>query len=100
MESAAMAMTDGKAMGAQAKGPDAVCLQVPLSFLKSGEEARIVRVRGKEELLRYLETLGFVPGARVKAVSQTAGNVIVEIKGAQIALDRRVAMKVATSAFA
>lgn len=65
--------------------------QMPLPFLKAGQPARIVRVRGKEELQRHLATMGFVPGASVKVVSQVSGNAIVEVKGTQVALSQQVA---------
>ena len=45
----------------------------------------------------HLENLGFVEGAFVKVVSETAGNLIVEVKGAQVALDRHVALKIKMS---
>lgn len=98
MENPAAMKAKGQAMDAEPQMTGASCHQVPLSFLRSGEEARVLKVRGKEELQRHLETLGFVPGAQVKAVSQAAGNMIVEVKGTQVALSQQVAMKVVTSA--
>ena len=59
MENAAAMKAEGRAMGADPQMANATCHQVPLSFLRSGEEARVVKVRGKEELQRHLETLGF-----------------------------------------
>ena len=94
MENVAAMKAEGRAMGADPQMANATCHQVPLSFLRSGEEARVVKVRGKEEL----ETLGFVPGAQIKAVSQASGNMIVEVKGTQVALSQQVAMKIITSA--
>lgn len=88
----------GQTMDGQAQASGAACHQVPLSFLRAGEQACIVKVRGKEELQRHLESMGFVVGAQVKAVSQVSGNMIVEVKGAQIALSQQVALKVITSA--
>ncbi|MDO4290292.1 MAG: FeoA family protein [Eggerthellaceae bacterium] len=70
--------------------------QMPLSFLKSGERARVARVRGKGDVHHHLENLGFVEGADVRVVSEQSGNLIVEIKGAQVALDRSVASKIIT----
>lgn len=98
MENAAVMKANGQMAGAGA-APHAAC-QVPLSFLRAGEEARIVRIRGKEDLRRHLETLGFVPGATVKAVAQASGNMIVEVKGTQVALSRQAAAHVIASALA
>lgn len=68
--------------------------QVPLSFLRSGEAARVAKVRGRGELHHHLENLGFVEGAAVRVISEQAGNLIVEVKGSQVALDRQTASKV------
>ena len=71
--------------------------QMPLTFLKPGETARIAKVRGKGETHHHLENLGFVEGAEVSVVCEQAGNLIVAIKGAQVALDRKVASKIITA---
>ena len=65
--------------------------QMPLTFLRSGDAARVAKVRGRGEVHHHLENLGFVEGAVVRVVSEQAGNYIVEVKGAQVALDRSVA---------
>ena len=71
--------------------------QLPLSFAKEGDALRVVKVRGRGDLHHHLENLGFVEGATVRVVSQHAGNMIVEIKGPQVALDKQVALKVITA---
>lgn len=86
-------MTGANAQAASARGH-----QVPLSFLQAGEQAAIVKIRGKEDLQRHLGTMGFVAGASIKVVSQVAGNMIVEVKGTQVALSQQVATHVITSA--
>ena len=67
---------------------------MPLTFLRQGDEARGVRVRGKGDVHHHLENLGFVEGASLTVVSEQAGNVIVQVKGASVALDRSIASKV------
>lgn len=76
------------------------CQQLPLSFLKSGETGRIVKVRGKGELHHHLETLGFVEGAQVMVVSAASGDLIVEVKGTQVALNKQIASRIIASAAA
>lgn len=71
--------------------------QLPLSFAKEGDVLRVAKVRGRGELHHHLENLGFVEGAMVRVVSQSSGNMIVEVKGTQVALDRHVALKVITA---
>ncbi len=70
--------------------------QMPLTFLKTGESAHVLKVRGSGDMHHHLENLGFVQGAELRVVSEQAGNVIIEIKGAQIALDKSAASKVIT----
>lgn len=71
-------------------------MQMPLTFLKGGDQAKVLKVRGKGDVHHHLENLGFVPGAMLKVVSEQAGNIIVEIKGAQVALDRSASSKIIT----
>lgn len=73
---------------------------LPLSFLRSGEAAVIAKVRGRGELHHHLETLGFVEGASVTVVSEASGDLIVEVKGTQVALDRQVAARIMARAAA
>lgn len=70
--------------------------QMPLTFMKSGESARVSKVRGGGEIHHHLENLGFVPGALVKVITEQAGNLIVEVKGSQVALDKASAKKIIT----
>lgn len=70
--------------------------QMPLTFLKSGEQARVLKVRGKGDVHHHLENLGFVSGAPLKVVTVHGGNIIVEIKGAQVALDKSAASRIIT----
>lgn len=78
----------------QADSAGATCQPMPLAFLRSGDAAKVVRVRGKGEVHHHLENLGFVVGAPVSVISEQAGNFIVQIKGASVALDRSVASKI------
>ena len=83
---------------AQASAGSVSVQQMPLSFLKEGEAARVVKVRGKGDLQHHLENLGFVEGAEVKVVSGVAGDLIVSVKGAQVAIGRQAAAHIITAA--
>ena len=90
-------MTAGlSAQGAQGVSTASQRHQMPLSFLKSGETATIAKVRGKGEVPHHLENLGFVDGARVEVLSEQCGNLIVQIKGTQVALNQQVASRIVT----
>lgn len=80
--------------------PGIACRQMPLSFLRGGETGTIAKVRGRGDLHHHLESLGFVEGAQVTVVSEAAGDLIVEVKGTQVALNRQVAAHIVTNAAA
>ena len=70
--------------------------QLPLALAMPGATVNVLKVRGKGDLHHHLENLGFVEGASVRVVSENAGSLIVEVKGAQIALDKQAALKIIT----
>ena len=96
MDGVAVAGRSGRMDAMDAAG--ASCRQMPLSFLACGQKATVVKVRGKGDLHHHLETLGFVEGAPVQVLSEVAGDLIVQIKGTSVALDRQVATRIITSA--
>lgn len=67
---------------------------MPLSMCKAGETVHVVRVKGAESMKRHLGNLGFVEGAEVRVVNQTAGDIILTVKGARLGLDAKSAMRV------
>ena len=67
---------------------------MPLTMGRQGENNLIKRIGGKEEIRRFLGTLGVVEGADVMVVSQNGGNVIVNIKESRVAISREMAMKI------
>ncbi len=90
-------MQEAAAAETGATVPSEACVhgsQLPLSFVPTGSTVRVIKVRGKGDLRHHLENLGFVEGAQVTVVTENAGNLIVEVKGTQVALDKQVALKV------
>ena len=67
---------------------------MPLTMAKAGEENTIVKIGGKEEVRRFLESLGFVTGSIVSVVSEMNGNVIVNVKGSRVAISKEMANKI------
>lgn len=67
---------------------------MPLTMAKPGEENLITRVGGLDETRRFLESLGFVPGALVSVVSEMNGNLIVNVKDSRVAISREMANKI------
>ena len=67
---------------------------MPLIFAKEGETVTISRISGKDDVRQHLAELGFVMDAEVLIVSHMAGNLIVQVKGSRIALDKSMAQRI------
>ena len=67
---------------------------MPLTMASIGEANTIRKVGGNSEVRAHLENLGFVPGGVVTVISTNGGNMIVEIKGARIAIGKDMANKI------
>ena len=67
---------------------------MPLTMAIAGQSNQIKRINGKEEVIRFLESLGFVAGSEVTLVSQNKGDVIVKIKDSRIAISREMARRI------
>ena len=67
---------------------------MPLTMVEKGKPIVIVRIGGKEETRRFLENLGFVAGSTVTVISETNGNMIVNVKEARVAIVRDMANKI------
>lgn len=67
---------------------------MPLTMMSAGETNTIKRVGGKEETRRFLENLGFVAGGAVTVVSETGGNLIVNVKDSRVAVGKDMANKI------
>ena len=67
---------------------------MPLTLANPGEENIIRKIGGKPEVKKHLENLGFVVGSNVKVINMLAGNVIVVVKEARIAISNEMAQKI------
>lgn len=67
---------------------------IPVAMAKVGDCGTVLRIEGKEETRKFLAGLGFTPGTTVRAVCEASGNMILEVKGSKIAIDRKMAMKI------
>ncbi|MBS6563835.1 MAG: ferrous iron transport protein A [Clostridiales bacterium] len=67
---------------------------MPLTLATVGEENVIKKVGGKPDVKAHLEDMGFVPGGSVTIVSTMGGNMIVNVKGARVAIGREMAGKI------
>ena len=67
---------------------------LPLTFANIDEDCIIRKVNGIPEVNKHLENLGFVEGGTVSIISKTEGNLIVNVKGARVALNKEMASKI------
>ena len=67
---------------------------MPFTMAKPGETVTIRKITGKDEVRQHLAELGFVVDGSVTVVSEIAGNLILQVKGSRIALDRTLANRV------
>lgn len=67
---------------------------MPLAFAKEGDTVTIRRIAGRDDVRQHLAELGFVVDSPVLIVSRMGGNLIVQVKGSRVALDRSMAQKI------
>ncbi|MDD6194660.1 MAG: FeoA family protein [Lachnospiraceae bacterium] len=67
---------------------------MPLTMMRTGETNIIKRVGGKGDTRSFLENLGFVVGGAVTVVSDTGGNLIVNVKDSRVAIGKDMANKI------
>ncbi len=64
---------------------------MPLSMLREGATGTIKELHGKPEMKKHLEDLRFISGDTVRVVSQLGGNLIIEVKGTRLAVNKVMA---------
>lgn len=69
-------------------------IMMPLTMAKAGELNFIKKIIGKEDIKRFLESLGFVTGSNVTVITKNNGNVIVNVKESRIAISQELANKI------
>ncbi len=67
---------------------------IPLTMVKAGEIVRIRKITGRDESRQHLAELGFVVDENVAVISEIGGNLIVQVKGSRIALDKTLANRI------
>ena len=67
---------------------------IPLTMAKKGEPNKIIKIGGKDETRRFLESLGFVVGGEVTVVSDIGGNMILNAKDSRVALGKDMARRI------
>lgn len=67
---------------------------MPLIMIKPGVTIRVKKITGNDEVKSHLGKLGFVIGEEVTIISEYSGNLILNVKGTRIALDKSLARRI------
>ena len=67
---------------------------MPITMMTPGQISQIRKITGKDEVRRFLSTLGFVEGEYISIVNEMGGNVILNVKGTRVALDKALAQRI------
>ncbi len=67
---------------------------MPIVIAPLDTELTIVKVNSDEKTKKHLQSLGVVTNGKIRVISQSKGNVIVEVKSARLALNKDVATKI------
>ena len=67
---------------------------MPLTMAESGERVTVRKITDKDEIRQHLAELGFVVDSDITVVSESAGNLIVQVKDSRIALDKSMANRI------
>lgn len=66
----------------------------PITIAAPGEVALVKRITGKDETKRHLNELGLLEGDTITIIQNNHGNMILQVKGSRIALDKKMAMRI------
>lgn len=66
-------------------------INMSLAMVALGEVKEIQELRGKDDVKRRLQDMGFVKGEKVKVVGESQGGIIIIVKGVKIALNKGLA---------
>ncbi len=67
---------------------------LPLTFVKAGDLAKVIKVHGKDNVKKHLADLGFVDGTIVNVISSHDGDIILNVKDSRLAVTREMADKI------
>ena len=67
---------------------------MPLTFAQPGVPVKVAGITGKDEVRRYLTSLGIHEGQSLTVISDFGGNVIVRVGETRIALSEAMARRV------
>lgn len=67
---------------------------MPITMSKAGDVLTIRKITGTDKVRQHLAELGFVVDSEVRVISEFEGNLILQVKGSRIALDKSMANRI------
>ncbi|MBO6119552.1 MAG: ferrous iron transport protein A [Lachnospiraceae bacterium] len=67
---------------------------LPLTFVKTGDLAKVIKVNGRDNVKKHLSDLGFVDGSIVNVISSHDGDIIINVKDSRLAVTKEMADKI------
>jgi ferrous iron transport protein A len=67
---------------------------LPLTLVKTGDLAKVIKVNGRDNVKKHLADLGFVDGTIVNVISSHDGDIILNVKDSRLAVTREMADKI------
>ena len=67
---------------------------LPLTFVKTGDIAKIAQIRGQDNVKKHLNDLGFVEGVVCAVISSHNGDIILNVKDSRLAVTREMADRI------
>jgi ferrous iron transport protein A len=65
-----------------------------LSFVKEGQEVKVVDIQGGRGVIQRLAEMGIVPGVKIKVIANSGGPLLIALGSSRIALGRGLASKI------
>lgn len=76
---------------AQASNPG---VKMFLTEAEKGVNYRIIAIDGQDKTKKHLSNIGFVENGRIRIVNEAFGNLVCEIKGGRVAIDKGLASRI------
>ncbi|MBE6141701.1 MAG: ferrous iron transport protein A [Erysipelotrichaceae bacterium] len=67
---------------------------MPIVLAPHNVDLTIMRVGTDQKTKKHLQSLGVMPNSVIKIIASAYGNVIIEVKGVRLAMNKEVATKI------
>ena len=71
---------------------------MPIILAPLGQKVKIVAISAADDVKKRLTDIGLAIGSTVTPISSSGGNLVVDVLGARVAINKDVAMKIRVTA--